>query len=128
MMSDEFLSAIREAVARGHTHIDVIGLVERPAEHLEALAESGLVVRCVTIGLGLPPGETLDAVDIRLRRSALDKMKRQIADAALLGASSCRLIPSMERSSEAMVLLAAASEVLAEYAARRMLSFTVSLE
>src|SRR5262249_33998463 len=81
-LPDPFENALTQLAAMRFTHVDVVALVERPAAHLEALAASGLIVPCASIGKGLPDAHTLDAADIDLRRGALDAMKRQIADAA----------------------------------------------
>ena len=64
----------------------VVALGDRPPAHLEALADSGLLVGCAAVGRGLPEGHAPDAEDVGLRRAALEEMKRQVADAGRLGA------------------------------------------
>ena len=67
----EFEAAVRQLHALGFRHADVVALPERPAEHREALAETGLVVACAAVGRDLPDGCTLDAPDVRQRRAAV---------------------------------------------------------
>ena len=42
----DFSAALRQAAALGFTHVDIVALTDRPLEHLEALADSGLLVSC----------------------------------------------------------------------------------
>src|SRR5579864_9521246 len=98
----EFESGVRELAALGFTHVDVVGLTERPENHLEALAESGLIVSCGAIGRGLPEGCTLDAPSVAQRRTALEEMKRQITDIARLGGQYGYIVPGKDGSEEAM--------------------------
>lgn len=88
----DFEAAVREAVALGFTHIDVAALVDRPPQHLEALADAGVIVA---------------AADITLSSGLLLDARRQVADAARLGATVCCLHPD-------------AHALLEEYAAARM--------
>src|SRR5262249_26083599 len=82
----DFGPACLQAASLGFTHVDLIGLVDRPAEHHEELAVDGLLVSCTAVGKGLPDGQTLDAATLDARRAALDLVQLQIADAARLGA------------------------------------------
>lgn len=72
-LRDVFETGLRRATALGFRHVDVAGVIDRPPSHLEALAESGLIVVAVDLvfALGRP----------------LDDARRQIADAARLGAT-----------------------------------------
>src|SRR5258708_5275001 len=85
----DFEPACRQAAALGFTHGDVVGLLDRPVDHREALADHGLLVSCTAVGRGMPNGQTLDAVDLGARRAALETVKLQIRDAASLGATHC---------------------------------------
>jgi sugar phosphate isomerase/epimerase len=116
----EFERGVRELAALGFTHVDVVGLAERPEKHLDALAESGLIVSCSAIGRGLPEGCTLDAPSVAQRRLALEEMKRQITDIARLGGRYGYIVPGRDGSAEAMARFAEACAMLADFAAGRM--------
>ena len=83
-----FEEAVQQIAALGFTHVDLIGLTERPASHLEALADSGLLVACAAVGRGLPDGVALDAADVAIRRQAVAHVEMQIAEPGF-GASRC---------------------------------------
>jgi sugar phosphate isomerase/epimerase len=109
----DFEPAVRQAADLGFTHVDVVALADRPPAHLDALADTGLLVACAAVGRGLPEGHTLDTADVATRRAALEEMKRQVTDAARLGAPCCYVVPGkdgspngLERFREACVLLA----------------------
>src|SRR5260370_39545241 len=93
-----FEDAVRQVAGLGFTHVAVVALGGRPPVHLEALAESGLLVACASVGRHLPDGCTLDAAAIEARRVALEEMKRQVADAARLGATHCYVVPGQDFS------------------------------
>src|SRR5262249_17287722 len=42
----DFAAAVRQAAALGFTHVDVVALADRPADHLEVLADAGVLVAC----------------------------------------------------------------------------------
>jgi D-psicose/D-tagatose/L-ribulose 3-epimerase len=121
----EFGPAVEQAAALGFSHIDVVALAERPAAHREALADAGLLVSCAAVGRGLPEGQTLDAVDAAVRRAALDAMRRQVADAAALGATHCYVIPGMDASADGLLRFAETCALLADYAGQRMVRLCV---
>src|SRR5437763_1332978 len=98
----EFGPALRQVRDLGFAYADVVAVAERPQADLEALADSGLLLWCAAVGRGLPPGHTLDAADVGVRRATLDAMKRQVADAARLGAVVCYVIPGMDAGREAL--------------------------
>jgi sugar phosphate isomerase/epimerase len=120
-----FEEAVAEIARLGFTHVDVVALAERPATHLEALAESGLLVSCAAVGRDLPLGLTLDAIAAADRRRAVDLVERQIADAARLGATHCYLVPGTDASGPALACLADACAALAAYARGRMVQLCV---
>ena len=68
----DFEPALTQIAALGFTHVDLVGTVDRPALHLEALANSGLLVGCVAVGRGLPDHLTLDSADLASRRKAIE--------------------------------------------------------
>jgi sugar phosphate isomerase/epimerase len=121
----DFPTAVRRLAALGFTAVDVVALVERPADHLEALAECGLLVACASIGRGLPEGQSLDAVSLEARRAAVETMRLHIADAARLGATSCYLIPGVSETAEALARFAESCAVLADFASGRMVRLCV---
>jgi sugar phosphate isomerase/epimerase len=112
--------ACGRAVELGFTHVDVVALENRPPEDLEALADSGLLVACAELGQGLPDGGALDASSIEARQGALAILERQVADAALLGATRVSLPTGKETDTRALLLFAEGIELLSESAARRM--------
>jgi sugar phosphate isomerase/epimerase len=120
-----FEDAVREAAALSFTHVDVVGLAERPAAHLNALADTGLLVSCAAVGRGLAEGLTLDAAHIRDRRAAVEEVKRHIADAARVGATYCYIVPSFDTSADGLARFADSCAQLADHAAARMVRLCV---
>jgi hydroxypyruvate isomerase len=116
-----FGEAARTARDLGFHHIDVVALADRSPDDLETLADTGLLVQCTPLGRGLPDGQSLDAADLPARRAALETVKRQLADAALLGADTAYLVPGLDASREALRRFADALQLLADEAARRMI-------
>jgi sugar phosphate isomerase/epimerase len=114
-----FEEAVAALAELGFTHVDVVALVERPAAHLEALAKSGLIVSCASIGRDLPAGQTLDAADVANRRAAVESMKRQIADAARLGATHGYIVSGQDGSHDGLLRFGEACALLADYARER---------
>lgn len=86
----DLAAALARAAAEGLTHVEIEGAIDRPPEHLEALADSGLFV--VGVRLGQASGDE----GIGERRLALDRQKRLIADAGRLGATVALLTPPAE--------------------------------
>ena len=121
----EFVKAVRVAANLGFTHVDPVALVERPATHLEALAESSVVVGCTPLGRDMPEGVALDANDVGRRRDAVDHVRRQIIDAARLGATCAYVVPQTRTEPRALAYFAEGCGLLAEFAARRMVRLCV---
>jgi sugar phosphate isomerase/epimerase len=120
-----FPEAVRQAAGLGFTHVDVVALVERPADHLDALADAGVLVSCAALGRGLPDEHTLDAADVGIRRATLDALRQQVADAARLGATCAYLVPGVDTSRAALTYFAEGCGLLADYAERRMVRLCV---
>jgi sugar phosphate isomerase/epimerase len=121
-----FEAAVRQAAALGFQFVDVVALIDRPSAHVEALADAGVLVCCCPIGRDLPEAQhTLDATSLADRRAAVDTMKRQIADAARLGATHAYLIPGRDSSSDGLARFADSSAMLADFAAQRMVKLCV---
>jgi sugar phosphate isomerase/epimerase len=120
-----FEAAAREAAALGFRYADVVALAERPEAHREALADTGLLVGCASVGRGLPDGHTLDGPSAETRRAALEVMKQQVADAARLGATLAYVVPTTDPSPEALTRFAEACGLLATFAAQRMVRLCV---
>jgi sugar phosphate isomerase/epimerase len=116
----DFGPAVRQVAELGFRHVDIVALADRPHAHLEALADSGVVVSCASVGRGLPEGQALDAPTATARRAALDEAKRQIADAARLGATHAYLVPGLDPSADALSRFAEACTLLADFAGQRM--------
>jgi len=114
----DFGPALVRACAYGFGAVEVTALVERPAEHFEALADSGLFVACVA----LSEDPSLDAPILANRRAALERLQRQVADAAALGATRAYLSAGAEEGS---ARFAEGCALLAAYAARRMVRLCV---
>lgn len=121
----EFPEAVRAAAALGFAAVDVIALADRPAEHREALAESGLLVACASLGRSLPEGQALDAVDPVQRLAALAAVKRQMTDAAQLGATHGYVVPGTDASANGLSRFGQSCQELADYAAQRMIRLCV---
>src|SRR5262245_57281622 len=121
----DFESAARQAAALGFKYVDVTGLTERPAGHREALADADLLVSCVAVGRGLPEGHPLDAAAVEHRRAAVEQTRRQIADAAGLGATHCYLVPGLDAGADALRRFSDSCTHLADHAAARMVRLCV---
>jgi sugar phosphate isomerase/epimerase len=121
----DFASVLRQIVSLGFTHVDLVAEVDRPTQHLEELADSGLLVSCLALGRHLPAGHSLDAADVAVRRNALALLQRQAADAARLGAATVYLVPGPDRSTTALSRFAEGCVLLADYAAARMLRLCI---
>jgi D-psicose/D-tagatose/L-ribulose 3-epimerase len=121
----EFATVIDQIASLGFTHVDLVAEVDRPSDQFEVLADSGLVVSCLALGRHLPPGHTLDAVDVAVRRATLSLLQRQQADAAHLGATTAYLVPGFDRSTTALSCFAEGCTLLADFAAQRMVRLCV---
>src|SRR5690349_11221083 len=121
----DFEAAVRQCAALGFSHVDIVALIDRPPAHVEALAEAGVMVSCCPIGRDLPDAQTLDAEPLSDRQAAVDAMKRQIADAALLGATHGYVIPGRDASTQGRTRFAEACSLLADYAGQRMVRLCV---
>jgi len=121
----DFAPAARQARDLGFTHVDVVAIADRDVGDVEVLADTGLLVSCVAVGRGLPEGQTLDAASLDARQAALETMKRQIADAARLGATHCYLVPGTDRSPAGLARFSEACGLLANHAAGRMVRLCV---
>jgi hypothetical protein len=113
-----FASSVERARVLSYTHVEVAALAERPAEHLEALAEAGVLVGCATLSGDL--GGSAEE-----RREALRCLERQVADASRLGATCVVLTLPRESDPAADACLAEACALLAAYAGRRMVRLAV---
>ena len=121
----DFESGIRELQALGFTHVDVVALAERPQTHLEALAESGLIVSCGAIGRGLREGCTLDAQSVALRSAAVEQLRWHISDIARLGGTYAYVVPGRDSSTEGLTRFSEACALLADFAAGRMVRLCI---
>lgn len=110
---DDLASDLPRAVAFGFTHVAVEARVDRSASDLEALAEAGVIVAAVQLR-----GD-LTLADVEARREQLRLLRRQVADAALLGASVAWLPPAEAASDEARAYFEEGFALLAEYARAR---------
>jgi sugar phosphate isomerase/epimerase len=116
---------VRLAAGLGFAAVDVVALEERPEADREALADAGVVVRCAAVGRGLPAGCVLDAADAGLRRQAVERMRRQIADAARLGATCAYVVSGMDGSAAGLAWFTEACGLLGDYAAGRMVRLCI---
>jgi len=121
----EFEAAVRQATALGFNRVDVVAQITRPQAHYEVLAETGATVSCCSIGRDLPDAQTLDALDITNRRAAVETMQRQLADAALLGATHGYVVSGKDGSAEGLARFAESCGALADFAASRMVKLCV---
>jgi sugar phosphate isomerase/epimerase len=113
----DFAAACAGAAELGFTHVDVTARVDRPGADCEVLAETGLLVACAAVGRDLPAGLGLDVAPAGPRREAVELVKRQLADAARLGATRAYLVPGTDPSEEAMSRFAEALSLLSADAA-----------
>jgi sugar phosphate isomerase/epimerase len=120
-----FEDVVPQLTALGFTHLDVPAMVDRPAAHLELLADSGLTVSCAALGRGLPEGHALDVPGVEIRRRTVALLERHIADAALLGATHAYLVPGRDGSREGLLRFAEACALLADFAAQRMIRLCI---
>ena len=109
----------------GFTHVDMVAVSDRPLSHLEALADSGLVVSCVSLGRALPEGYTLDGEDSDKRRTAVEMVKQHINDAARLGATCAYIVPGKDDSPNGLLRLADSCAILSVYAGSRMIPLCI---
>jgi sugar phosphate isomerase/epimerase len=121
----DFATSLQAAVELGFTHVDVVATASRTADELNALADSGLIVSCAALGKGMPEGQTLDAGPLAERRAALDTAKRQLDDAALLGATTGYLVPGLGKQPDDLRRFTDACQFLADHAAGRMIRLCV---
>jgi D-psicose/D-tagatose/L-ribulose 3-epimerase len=121
----DFAAALTQIAGLGFTHVDVVAEIDCPAEHLESLADSGLLVSCAALGRQLPAGHTLDAVEVSVRRATLELLRRQVSDAARLGATTAYLVPGLDNSATALARFAEGCTLLADYAASYMVRLCV---
>ena len=121
----DFTAEVQLAAALGFASVDVVALEERAETDRDALADAGVLVRCAAVGRGLPDGCALDSADAGRRRDALDAMRRQIADAARLGATHAYVVSGMDGSATGLAYFAEACGLLAGYAASRMVRLCV---
>jgi sugar phosphate isomerase/epimerase len=121
----DFAAAVKQAADLGFTHVEVVAETDRPASHLEALADSGVVVACASLGRGLPQGHTLDAADAQVRRTTLRLLERQISDAARLGATVAYIVPGTQADETSLTYFAESCTLLADFAAGRMVRLCV---
>lgn len=120
-----FADAVHQAAALGFTHVDVAAAADRPASDRDVLADVGVIVRCAAIGRELPEGQTLDASSVDCRRAAVEAMKRQIADAAALGATHGYVVSGTDGTPDGLVRFAEACGLLADFASQRRVHFCV---
>src|SRR5260370_3678464 len=92
----DFADAVKQAADLGFTHVEVVAETDRPASHLEGLADSGVVVVCASLGRGLPEGHTLAAADAQVPRTTLSLVERQLIDAPPLGATAASIVPATQ--------------------------------
>jgi hypothetical protein len=121
-----FGKALQRAVALGFRQVALSARADRSPQHLEALADSGLVVAAAALGEDLPGGCDLDVPDIGSRRRALDIVRLQLSDAARLGATCAWLSPGTDAGSTALACFADACALLADFASRRMVRLCIT--
>jgi sugar phosphate isomerase/epimerase len=116
-----FAEAVRQAMELGFAHVDVVAEVARCQDDLEVLADSGLLVACAAVGRGLPEGWEVDAAGAEIRRQVLDRLKRQIEDAARLGATHAYLVPGNDATADGLAKFGELCSILADFAGDRMI-------
>jgi hypothetical protein len=107
--ADGVPAALARAAALGYTHVELRGVADRPADHLDALADSGLLVAGVELAAAGPGAAALE---------------RQIADAARLGAAVVLVDPAPFAAPPAQVIDLLVQ--LADFAAGRMMPLCIA--
>jgi sugar phosphate isomerase/epimerase len=115
----DFAAVVNQITALGFRYVDLVAALDRPAQEREALADSGLHVSSVALGRNLPPGHTLDAAAVAVRRATFALLQRQIIDSAQLGATTAYLVPGVAPGETALACFAEGCSLLADYAAAR---------
>jgi sugar phosphate isomerase/epimerase len=118
-LGQEFGPAVRRAAELGFAAAVVPARAERDAVDLENLADAGLLVAGAMVGGDLPADMSLSMNGVEARRQALELLRRQVADAARLGATWAYLCAEAGTSSAEQAHFADAFGLLAEYARRR---------
>jgi sugar phosphate isomerase/epimerase len=116
---DRFAASILRAADLGFTRVEIAALTDRPDEHLEALAESGLLVSCARLSGDLCHGGG------ERRRAVLGILKRQVEDAARLGAAFCLLSPGPSTGPESLIYFSEGCKLLWEHAKRKRTTLLV---
>jgi hypothetical protein len=116
---NDLVGELARLAARGVRHVALDALADRPAEHLDALADCGLFVACARLRGDL----TLPAVSDR--RAELARLRLQVADAARLGATLAWLTAEGPGSAEASASFREGVALLAAHAAGRMVRLAV---
>ncbi len=111
----DFIVAVGRVAALGFTHVELKALADRPAAHLDALADAGVVVACANLTGDICAGS------VQQRRDTLRLLQRQIADAARLGAT-CAVL-NVAAGHEAY--FTEGCTILSAYAAGRMMRLAV---
>lgn len=109
----DFAAWLARARESGIERVEIGGLMDRPDAHREALADSGLFVFAVRLGVGFGSEE------VEVRRAVLERQKRMVIDAAQLGATLAILTPPREMSDVARACFEEGRELLAAFAAGR---------
>jgi sugar phosphate isomerase/epimerase len=117
--------ALYKVARLGFTHVDMVAVAERSEDDREALASSGLLVSCMALGRDLPEGCALDEENPDKRLRAVLEVKKQIADAAQLGATHVYLVPCKDTDTKALRRFSDGCAELADYASGRMMQLCV---
>jgi len=115
----DLCTEVQAAVADGFTRVELSALADRPREHLEALADSGVLVACADLGVGLAAESLPD------RRSRLEQLRLQVADAARLGATVAFVTAPTDVTAEARAYFREGCGLLARHACARMVRLAV---
>jgi sugar phosphate isomerase/epimerase len=118
-VDEELAHTLPHLVRRGFTHIALAARIDRPVADLEALADAGVIVACARLS-----GD-LTLADVEARREQLRLLKRQVDDAALLGATLTWLsVDAIDREQQ-KVFVREGIELLAAHAQARQVQLGV---
>ncbi len=112
---EDLMRELPGLVALGVRDIGLPARVDRPTSELEALAEAGVVVVAVRLEADLT------APDLETRRHQLHLCQRQLADAALLGATEAWLSTPELSDDAARARFDEAFALLVEFARARQI-------
>ncbi len=120
----DFEDALVQVARAGFAYVEIAAAIDRPSTHREALADSGLIVSSGVLGC-IDRDAALDSAATTHRRAALESLKTQVADLAILGATHAWMPPGDDGSDVGLARFGEACQLLADFAGQRMVKLCV---